>query len=168
MFPRRYSRWVLIFLLSGTFWLAKKLVDIYNSLPPLYSQYHWQEMSLPQHSEQLPYPNDNSRKFFWMSDHVRGYGKWFALESLPHNYHFYFAARVQVQVGGMSYRSISWMVILPTSQSDREQLIFMLRPLLYPRRSTDLCSIITRGALTDYPIPTGRPTSSLRVFLCLH
>jgi hypothetical protein len=75
MFPRRYSRWVLVFFLVGSFWLVKKLVDIYNSLPPLYSQYHWQEMALPQHRENLPYPDDDSRKFLWMSDHVRGYGK---------------------------------------------------------------------------------------------
>lgn len=75
MFPRRYSRWVLIFLLSGSLWLTKKLADVYNSLPPLYSQYHWQEMALPQHSENLPHPNDGSRRFLWMSDHVRGYGK---------------------------------------------------------------------------------------------
>lgn len=75
MFPRRYSRWVMVSLLIGSFWLVKKLVDTYRSLPPLYSQYHWQEMALPQHSEDMPYPDDNSRKFFWMSDHVRGYGK---------------------------------------------------------------------------------------------
>lgn len=72
---RRYSRWVLVFVLAGTIWLVKKLVDIYHSLPPLYSQYHWQEMALPQHSEHLPYPDDDTRKFLWMSDHVRGYGK---------------------------------------------------------------------------------------------
>ena len=74
VFPRKYSRWVMIFSLVGSFWLVKKLVDIYSSLPPLYSQYHWQEMALPQHSEHQPYPDDDSRKFFWMSDHVRGYG----------------------------------------------------------------------------------------------
>jgi hypothetical protein len=74
MFPRRHSKWVVILLLAGAFWLAKKLADIYTSLPPLYSQYHWQEMALPQHSEDLPYPDDDSRKFLWMSDHVRGYG----------------------------------------------------------------------------------------------
>jgi len=56
---------------------VKKLMDIYRSLPPLYFQYHWQEMALPQHSEDLPSPDDNPRRFLWMSDHVRGYGKWF-------------------------------------------------------------------------------------------
>ena len=74
MFPRKWSRWVLLALLVVSLWLAKKLLDIYNSLPPLYSPYHWQEMALPQHSEDLPFPDDNSRKFLWLSDHVRGYG----------------------------------------------------------------------------------------------
>ena len=77
MFVRRYSRWIPVFLLAGSLLLVKKLVDVYNSLPPLYSEYHWQEMALPQHSEHLSYPDDNSRKFLWMSDHVRGYGEWF-------------------------------------------------------------------------------------------
>ena len=75
MFPRRYSRWAMAFLLAGGFWLVKKLAGIYSSLPPLYSQYHWQEMALPQHSEHMPHPDDDSRKFLWMSDHVRGHGK---------------------------------------------------------------------------------------------
>jgi hypothetical protein len=74
MFPRRYSKWVMILVLAGALWLVKKLADVYSSLPPLYSQYHWQEMALPQHTEHLPYPDDDSRKFLWMSDHVRGYG----------------------------------------------------------------------------------------------
>jgi len=75
MLPRRYSRWAMAFLLAGGFWLMKKLAGTYSSLPPLYSQYHRQEMALPQHSEHMPYPDDDSRKFIWMSDHVRGYGK---------------------------------------------------------------------------------------------
>lgn len=74
MLPRKYSRWLIVCSLIGSLWLVKKLVDTYNSLPPLYSRYHWQEMALPQHSENLPYPDDDSRKFLWISDHVRGYG----------------------------------------------------------------------------------------------
>lgn len=77
MFPRRYSRWILVSLLTGSFWLVMKMVYFYSSLPPLYSRYHWQEMTLPQHSEHMSYPDDGSRKFFWMSDHVRGYGEQF-------------------------------------------------------------------------------------------
>ena len=165
--PRRYLRWILIFLLSGSFWLGKKLVDFYNSLPPLYSQYHWQEMALPQHSEHLPYPDDDARKFLWMSDHVRGYGKWFFVEGLSCNHNFCIAARVQVQVGGMSCRSISWMDIFPTSQSDRERLPHTLRPPIYPC-CKDLCSIITRGTLARYRIRTGETTSSHHVFHCPH
>ena len=83
MFPRKYSRWITIFLVVGGLWLVKKLADVYSSLPPLYSQYHWQEMALPQHNENLPYPDDDSRKFFWMSDHVRGYGTQFHLSGPP-------------------------------------------------------------------------------------
>ena len=65
----------MILSLAGGFWLVKKLADVYGSLPPLYFQYHWQEMALPQHSKHMPYQDDDSRKFLWMSDHVRGYGK---------------------------------------------------------------------------------------------
>lgn len=64
----------MLFLLAGNFLLVMKLVNFYYSLPPLYFRYHWQEMALPQHSEHMLYPDDDSRKFFWMSDHVRGYG----------------------------------------------------------------------------------------------
>jgi hypothetical protein len=77
LFPKRHSRWILALSLAGSLWIVKELVDTYNTLPPLYSQYHWQEMALPQHSGDLAYPDDSSRKFLWISGHARGLGKWF-------------------------------------------------------------------------------------------
>lgn len=153
-----------MFLLVGSLWLAKNLVDISGLLPPLYSQYHWQEMALPQHSEDLPYPDDNSRKFLWMSDHVRGYGKWFR----RCNYWSHFTAHEQAQVGGMSSRSISWTDTLPTSQNDRKLVPLPLRDQSVDYcMPTGSCSIITLGTLDRCRIHTGRPTSYHHVFQCL-
>ncbi|KAI0082141.1 hypothetical protein K474DRAFT_1634064 [Panus rudis PR-1116 ss-1] len=48
------------------------LVD--ESLPPLYEQYHQEELGLPQHNPDLPFPEGREGRYVFIANHVYGLG----------------------------------------------------------------------------------------------
>lgn len=82
--PRRVSRLFLFIMVSLTFLGLYSLLEFDDDdwipanlpwrerLPPLYGGYRLQELQLPQHNLDLPYPEGRSGKYLWISEHVRG------------------------------------------------------------------------------------------------
>ena len=68
---------VLAVICIGTvhlFWSADLLVAVaevdLNRKPPLYEKYHQEELRLPQHNPDLPYPEGRHGKYIWYANHV--------------------------------------------------------------------------------------------------
>lgn len=45
-----------------------------SSYPPLYEEYHKNELSMPQHNPDLPLPEGRHGKYLWMATHLNGGG----------------------------------------------------------------------------------------------
>ena len=43
-----------------------------NRKPPLYTDYYLQELQLPQHNPNLPYPEGGHGQYIWYANHVHG------------------------------------------------------------------------------------------------
>lgn len=87
-YTRRHSRIALLAVLALAFIalfrsldglaLLEEVAPIIEDLaenhifPPLYGQYHEQEMLLPQHNPDLPYPEGREGKYIWFPNHVHG------------------------------------------------------------------------------------------------
>ncbi|PCH34414.1 hypothetical protein WOLCODRAFT_135702 [Wolfiporia cocos MD-104 SS10] len=60
--------------------------------PPLYQQYHEQELRLPQHNPNLPFPEGRDGKFIWMANHVHASGWGNAMQELLLNSYLAYSA----------------------------------------------------------------------------
>ncbi|KAI0964553.1 hypothetical protein AcW1_001345 [Taiwanofungus camphoratus] len=97
-YTRRHSRIALLAVLALAFIalfrsldglaLLEEVAPIIEDLaenhifPPLYGQYHEQEMLLPQHNPDLPYPEGREGKYIWFPNHVHASGWGNAMQEL--------------------------------------------------------------------------------------
>ncbi|PFH46472.1 hypothetical protein AMATHDRAFT_51022 [Amanita thiersii Skay4041] len=92
-FPRRYLRALLASaLIAGVFWYLSRS-STPERQPPLYEHFHDYEIHLPQHRDDLPFPEGQTRKYIAVSNFQNGVGWGNVLQEMILNAFLAFSAK---------------------------------------------------------------------------